>query len=233
MPQIDLDLVTERLSTYFDHSTGGAAAGGLLAPILRLLARGRPVELAEIAEATGRPQHEVETLLKEVPDIETQAGRVTGFGLTLAPTSHRFTVDGKTLYAWCALDTLMFPALLGVEAQVESPCHATGAPVRVHVTPDEVKGVSPADAVVSLVVPQPSRASVRAAFCCEVHFFSSSRAASDWLAARPDALLLSVRDAYEVGRRLGERLGPGGTGARAERGSLAEGNSKRTGMGCC
>ncbi|HKC84179.1 MAG TPA: organomercurial lyase, partial [bacterium] len=38
------------------------------------------------------------------------------------------TVAAVTI--WCALDTLIYPSLLGVEAEVVSPCHASGTPVR-------------------------------------------------------------------------------------------------------
>lgn len=206
MPRTDPELVAQRLATYFDETTGSGAQRHLLRPLLRLLARGRPVGLDEVAEATGLPLEEVEALLKEMPDVETEAGRITGLGLTLHPTPHRVTVDGKALYAWCALDTLMFPALLGSDVRVESPCHATGGPVRLLVSAAKVRSVNPAGAVVSMVVPEPGDATVREAFCCNVHFFRSARAASDWLATRPDALLLPVRDAYDVGRRQGEHL---------------------------
>ncbi|WP_406011622.1 organomercurial lyase [Streptomyces sp. NBC_00637] len=38
-------------------------------------------------------------------------------------------------YTWCALDTLIFPGVLGVTAHVESPCQTTGILVRLTVAP--------------------------------------------------------------------------------------------------
>ena len=85
------------------------------------------------------------------------------------PYPHRFEVDGKQLYAWCALDTLMFPALIGRTAHIASPCHGTGKSVRLTVEPDRVVSVEPSTAVVSIVTPH-EMASVRSAFCNDVHF---------------------------------------------------------------
>ena len=41
--------------------------------------------------------------------------------------SHRFEVAGRTLYTWCAWDSLFLPQILGQEAEVESTCPLTAA----------------------------------------------------------------------------------------------------------
>lgn len=120
---------------------------------------------------------------------------------TLRPTPHRFEIGGVQLYTWCALDTLIFPAVLGRPAQVSSPCHATGQLISATVEPDAIREVEPANAVVSIVAPDGS-ASIRAAFCDEVHFFASGDVAEDWLDHHPGATVLPVADAYELGRPI-------------------------------
>jgi alkylmercury lyase len=135
-----------------------------------------------------------------------EAGRVMGAGLTLRTTPHRFEIAGRRLYTWCALDALMYPGLLAETVRVESPCRASGQPVRVVVTPGGVSAVDPADAVVSLVVPQPGQPP-RRAFCGEVHFFASARAAQAWLVERPQAQVVPVAIAYELGKLLIARRG--------------------------
>lgn len=153
-----------------------------------------------------------------MPDTEFDgAGRVVGWGITQRPTPHHFEVDGRHLFTWCALDTLMFPALLGHAASVSSPCHATGEPVhvRVDVAPDRVSHVTPADAVVSIVTPGET-ASIRGAFCNQVHFFANAGAARPWLAEHPGASVLPVREAFELGRPLVAQMAAGaGAGAGA------------------
>ncbi len=205
----DLEQLSARLSRSLDSAGMTGTSQWWFVPLLRLLARGEPVTVGDLAAATSRSQAEVERALAARPDTEfDEQGRIVGYGLTLRPTPHRFEVDGRALYTWCALDTLIFPALLGRTARITSPCHATGTPVRVTAGPDGVADVDPAQAVVSIVTPQHASA-VREAFCNQVHFFASRQAAEPWLAANPGASVVTVADAYRLGRPLtGTAVGP-------------------------
>jgi len=175
--------------------TSDAARNHLGLAMLRHLAQGQPLELDTLACDTRRPVDEIRSELQRHGDIEyDQAGRIVGNGITLRPTPHRFEIDGRELYTWCALDTLVFPAMLGIPARVESPCHATGQPIRVNVEPDRIRSVEPASAVVS-IVPRPQSASIRASFCNHIHFFADADAAQPWLAEHPDASIVPVTDA--------------------------------------
>jgi alkylmercury lyase len=173
---------------------------GLLVPLLRLLADGEPVPIARLAQASGRPEGDVHRALAAVPDTEyDQDGRIVGQGLTLRPTRHRFTVDGENLYTWCALDTLMFPAVLGKAATIESTSPASGEPIRVTVAADgSVTAVEPTSAVVSLVSPE-DMAEVRSSFCNQVHYFTSPEDAQPWLEAHPEGEVLTVEQARRMG----------------------------------
>lgn len=174
--------------------------------ITQLLLRARPVTVAEIAAATGRPEAEVSEALDSLAPIERDAeGRVLGLGLTLVPTPHRFRVEGRDLYTWCALDTLTFPSLLGVRAEVESPCQTTGTPVRITVTPDGISSVDPASAAVS-VVPIDRAPNIRSAFCDHVHFFRSKEDAGAWLEQHPGGLVVTVAEGFALGRGFAEGL---------------------------
>jgi alkylmercury lyase len=174
--------------------------------MLRRLAEGEPLTLDTLASDTGQPVEAIRAELLRHGDIEyDQAGRIVGNGITLRPTPHRFEIDGRELYTWCALDTLVFPAMLGVCARVESPCRATGQAIHVDVEPDRISSVEPASAVVS-IVPRPQSASIRASFCNHVHFFANVDVAQSWLAEHPDASIVPVADAQEQGRELIESL---------------------------
>lgn len=176
---------------------------GLLIPLLRLLVDGDPVTVEQLAAAAGRALDEVRRGLAAVPDTEyDEQGRIIGQGLTLRPTPHRFTVAGEELYTWCALDTLIFPALLDRPARVESVSPASGEPIRVTVEPaDGVISVEPATAMVSLVNPE-QITSIRSSFCNQVHYFTSPDDAAGWLAEHPDAELAPVAEAYRIGAAL-------------------------------
>lgn len=185
----------------------------LFRPLLRLLASGAPVPVGVIAQATGRSGDTVRAALADWPDTEyDDAGRVVGHGITLNPTPHRFIVRDVELYTWCALDTLMFPHLLDRSARVESPCHASSAPIRMTVHPtDGVADLTPATAVVSLVTPEQS-APVRTGFCTQVHFYAERSLADEWRAERPGATVLPVGDAYRIGYELDFALRSDATG---------------------
>src|SRR6266545_1796454 len=175
-------------------------------PLLHLLALGEPVTVEDLAQATLRTVDEVRQALAGLPDTEyDEQGRIIGHGITLRPTPHRFGVDGRQLFTWCALDTLIFPAVLGQPARVQSPCHSTGVPVHVTVEPEQVTRVDPAPAVVSIVTPD-TCSSIRAAFCNQVHFFASPAAAQPWVDRHSTAVILPVAEAFALGGPLTQTL---------------------------
>lgn len=203
--------LASRLTAAFNGSTAASSRPWLWRPLLQLLAQGRPVTVGQIAHATGRSPGQVREALAANPDNEyDQDGRITGSGLTQNPTAHHFEVDGRQLYTWCALDTLIFPAVLGHAARVTSPCHATGTPVRLTVELDQVTSVEPTTVVVSIVTPD-APASFRTAFCNQVHFFATPDAGKGWLEEHPGATVLPVADAYQLSRPLAEALLTGDT----------------------
>jgi alkylmercury lyase len=208
---IQAQQLATRLTAAFNGGGAASSRPWLWRPLLQLLAQGEPVTVEQLAQATGRTPDQVREALAANPDTEyDEMGRITGSGLTQNPTPHHFEVDGRQLYTWCALDTLVFPAVLGRPAQVTSPCHATGTPIRLTVEPDQVTSVEPTTAVVSIVTPD-APASIRTAFCNQVHFFATPDAAKDWLEGHPGATVLPVSDAYQLGQPLTEALLTGDT----------------------
>jgi alkylmercury lyase len=170
--------------------------------LIVLLSEGKPVSPAQIAAAFGQPPEETETLFRRFPSLEWDtSGNLVGAGLTLRPTPHQFEVNGHHLYTWCALDTLVFPVLLGKTAHITSPCRVTGTLVRLTVTPEGVEQLDPPEAVVSLVTPE-ANPDIRATFCNFIHFFRSSEDASEWLSRHPGASIVPVAEAFQLGRTL-------------------------------
>ncbi|GAC1368479.1 MAG: organomercurial lyase MerB [Pseudarthrobacter sp.] len=175
-------------------------------PLLHLLAQGEPVVIGDLVAVTGRTEPEIRAALAAVPDTEYDGdGRIIGQGLTLRPTPQRIELAGEQLYTWCAMDTLIFPALLGTTARISSTCYATGVPVRLNVGASGATGVEPATAVVSLVNPE-DMSSVRSAFCNQVHFFASTEAARPWLDAHPGGSVVPVTEAHRTGTAMAGSL---------------------------
>jgi len=207
MASADLEQTATRLSMCLRRAADTDGTRPWYPVILRLLARGKPASPAQIAEAVGAPVEKVRERLGTMTDVETDdEGNLVGMGLTLRPTQHRFIVGGRQLYTWCALDTLMFPPLLGEAATVESPCRATGETVRVELGPEGVQRVTPPEAVVSIVVPEECCSTIRGSFCNEVHFFRSREAAADWQREHQEAVIVTVEEGFTLGRLLNRVL---------------------------
>jgi len=180
--------------------------------IYRQLARGEPVSRAELAQALEAPIGTVEELLGR-PNLKSltypdKDGRIIGFGgLAVREMPHRFKVDGRTLYTWCAWDSLFIPVILGEEAEVESPAPGSSAPVRLRVAPDGVNRLQPRTAVMSFLLPsaqafQEDALKAMASFCHYIFFFPNMDAAATWTKSHPDTSVISVSDAFELGRRM-------------------------------
>jgi alkylmercury lyase len=198
-------------TNYVEQTTAliGRVEGQELLPhAIRLLSDGEPVALERLAAAVGWSLQDVEAALAAQTSTERDDhGRLIGLGLTLRPTTHRFTVGGRTLYAWCASDTLMLPVVLGRPAQVESTCPQTSQPIRIELTPDGVARVDPPGAVVSAVRPPGQMTDVRADTCDHGHFFSSLAATAAWADAHPNGHIHPVEEAFRLDRQVIKQLG--------------------------
>ena len=197
-----LETIVERL---LEQSRCGPSDQNLCSQIVSQVTRGKPVTPAALGASLQIHQDELKHRLTQVPDVEyDQAGNVMGWGLTLAPTPHQLQIRGQPLFTWCAFDTVQFPPTLQAEAQVHSTCLVTGEPIRFTLTPEGViEDLTPASAVISLVVPEQccgssDGASVRTSFCEQSHFFQSEQAASSWLVVDPAAILLSMEEAAKL-----------------------------------
>lgn len=108
--------------------------------------------------------------------------------------------------------------LLDVAARVDSVCSTSGEPVRLGVSADGVVDLEPADAVVSLLVPdRPFDDDVRQTLCHYVLFFGSPAAAEEWIQANPGTFWLPVAEAFEVARRVNSAVFPALVGSEAAR----------------
>lgn len=175
---------------------------------------GQPVAPERLAALAGVPLEEALVMLREFAEWDPGGERVVGGGVSLLRTPHRYDptsrqTDRRTVWTWCAPDLLELPVVLGEPARVESPCVATGDPVRVEVTPIRVEDVDPAGAVTSIVMTPPDRLSaVRQRVCDQQNFYRDAEVAAGWLRANPDGLLLPMADAFEVTRRAFRRMLP-------------------------
>lgn len=190
-------------------TVGTGERSHLIRVTLQLLAAGDPITPAELAASAGVSYIELARATAG-QDVEYDGeGRIVGWGLTRKPTPHKFVVDGKQLYTWCAPDTLIFPAVIGRTAHIESPCPTTGTIIRLTVDQDAgITGLDPSTAVLSIVDPeQVDPKAVRATLCNPQHFFATADAARDWQSRHPGMMVLPVAEAYtQIMRPLADAM---------------------------
>src|SRR5437899_5469056 len=105
--------------------------------LYRELAKGQPVDAAQLGRALGVAPAAARGFLNRdsikafvYPDDK---GRVLGFGgLAAAPMHHRLEVDGRTLWTWCAWDSLFISGDLGEAGarRVARPGYRRARPTR-------------------------------------------------------------------------------------------------------
>lgn len=187
--------------------------------LYRELAKGRAIDADQLGRALDvSPEKSRALLERDAIKCFTyldDAGLMAGFGgLATAPMHHRLEVEGRTLWTWCAWDSLFIPEILGHSARATSSDPESREIIRLVVTPDRVESVVPGDAVVSFVQPEPqafdtSAANVMAKFCHFVFFFASRASGESWVAKHPGTFLYPLDDAFALAKRLNARnFGP-------------------------
>jgi len=195
----------------------GPARVRLLLQVIRHLAHGHPITAEQVEHLIadlGIAKDQAHQFLREVTERDATDQIVGAMGLSLSDHPHRLSVAGVSLSAWCALDTLFLPALLQQTVTIESPSPVTNHSIRLRVSPERVEEVIPTEAVVSLVLVDPSRenmASVQAiwsAFCTHVHFFAAREEGEQWASGRDDIVILTVEEGFAWGRQMWSRVFP-------------------------
>jgi len=180
----------------------------------RLMSSGGSIEPAAIAKAVRHVSVDlVNERLNSWPGVfRDDSGRVVGFwghAIESLDPEYRLIADGRTTYAWCALDTLFIPGVIGKAVRVEATDPISGEPVSLVVDREGAREIDPAGAQVSMVIPDgPFGYDVIESFCHKVLFFASEESGSKWIAEHKNTTLLTVEQAFELGRVLTERVAP-------------------------
>ena len=183
--------------------------------LLSELANGNPVTPKRAAELTaGVTEKEAAELFRQAAEQGAEVdenGDLVGNALTLNHTPHRFRIRGNDLYAWCSLDTLFLPALIGDVAEIESTCPISGETIQLTVGPEGLRSYGPPTAVSSVVVPgkTPScdidaSTGPTSSTCTQMHFFANARAAATWARDHDGVEIVSMEQANEIARALAD-----------------------------
>lgn len=182
----------------------------------RHLAQGHPVAKSALADTLGVARDELDKALAG-PLAGTYSqddrGQIRAFWALSLPdqvSPHRLLLDGRTLYAWCAADTLFLPLLIGQTVKVESSLTTTDEPIRLEVHPDrlgEVQG--PEEVAVSFVRAAPeglgdSPAAIMSTYCHHMLFFPNPEIGREWARQhdRGDLVVLPLPEAFDACQRI-------------------------------
>ena len=180
--------------------------------LLRLLAAGKPVSAEQAAKEADLPLEQVQATFSHFADRGgefDEDGNLVGAALTLNPTPHQLIINGRRLYAWCSLDTLFLPGLIGKTAEVQSNDPITAEVIRLTVTPEWVAEYHPSSTVLSVTVPGIScrtdgscgpETGPQSEACSQMRFFASRESAEVWLKDRPGIAVLTVDEAWQLAK---------------------------------
>ncbi len=130
-------------------------------------------------------------------------GNLVGGILSLNPTSHQISFEGRKLYAWCAYDAIYAPGVVGETGRVVSEDPVSGRSIRVSVSPQGIDEVQPEGAVVSIVDPNTDmRGGSESPRCTQMLFFESMESANEWMRDRPDVAILTVEEVLDLAREF-------------------------------
>ena len=184
----------------------------------RALVKGEPLTIDELGRLVNVSPLEVQETLGHLPGFAhfDEAGRMVGLlGLSLQCTAYRFDACGRIVSTWCAWDSLFIPRVIGMRARVASHCPITKKLIQLVVGPEGVVSASSPDLRISFLFDCETgeSASVVRACCDQIHFLSSWQAADLWISDDPEGFVLTLDEAWEVGRSFVDEFLVTGSGA--------------------
>lgn len=205
-----LDRTTAELTRPGGALDLGPAKTRLVNRIFQLLARGGPISRDDLHDAAAELGIDLATADELVDSWAERddAGTVVGLGVTYNPTPHRMTVDGADMWAWCAIDTLIFAILLDKEITVESDAPGGRGTTRLRASRAGVSRVEPAGAVITWPtrdrdqVDISTTAGIWGTFCHHSFLFPSREDAERWAARRDDIEILSLDEGFAIAQAL-------------------------------
>ena len=165
---------------------------------LRLLAKGKPVSVEMVGNKLGIPKRIAQSVFEASAGKGEwdNEGRLIGSALTLVPTPHRFRINDKDLYTWCAQDTILLPGILGMTAEIVSPDPLNGEMIKLVISPEGPREYIPESTVLTIFQATEPATGPSSAVCTNSHYFTSQASAEEWSQGRPSVRILTVDEAF-------------------------------------
>jgi alkylmercury lyase len=154
-----------------------------------------PLSMGEFSKLMSLSESEAIDLANNKGELN-ESGELVGFlGFSIVPTNHQLFIGGKIFYTWCAADTLIFPAILKVDAKVISTDPITNEEIKVSIENENLTSIEPRQAMISWI-DEVDDSDIRCSMCNRVHFFESEVSANKWQENNLDARIFSVKDYF-------------------------------------
>lgn len=156
------------------------------------------VSIAKFAEIMAVSEEEALRLAQNKGELNTQGELVALLGFSVVPTNHTLLIENNKFYTWCAADTLIFPAILGINVIIYSTDPINSERIRIEVKKEFLTDISPPTAMISWV-DEVDQDDIRCSMCNRVHFFVSEETAAKWQAHNQDVRVFTVADYFASG----------------------------------
>lgn len=151
-----------------------------------------PVLFAKLMDVPINKAHEIIQLYGET----NKEGDITGYlGLSLNKTAHQLNFDNKSLYAWCAMDTILLPRYLIHRWEIISKDPITGNHVKLSISDNLLEWTKPVPVFISWMEKADS-CDIRSSFCQYSYFFESELSANKWQIKNPIANIYPVEQFF-------------------------------------
>jgi len=209
MDHSSIDKFREKTRQALDKLPEGAYEAELRLQViaLQLLSKGEPVSPDRLAEAWNMPIEQVQAIFEQASKLGTlqldNSGNMVGTAISLIPSSHKFQIDGKNLYAWCAYDAIYAPGVIGKNGIIDSADPISNEPIRIMVSPEGVKESEPKGIFATVVgMDADARGGAESPRCNQMQFFVSEENANKWSADHPGVSIMTVDQLFDVAREF-------------------------------
>jgi mercuric reductase len=165
--------------------------------------QGRPLSREEMATLTG--DIPLDTALERLAadDLVVLSADRTGvtgaYPFTVGERVHTVQVNGRRLYAMCALDALSVAPMFDIATTVNSRCHVTDTPIGIRMQGREIGSAEPAQPRVGIRWQSTSGCAAES-LCLDMVFLRDRDTAEDWRAQDPDNItILDLPSAVAMG----------------------------------
>lgn len=178
--------------------------------------RGRAPGPAELKSLVPGGPDRIDSVLqdlaaKDVIFLDRASGAIVGaYPFSARPTPHRVRLDGREVYALCAIDALGIAGMLKQPIQITSACPHCGARIGLAVTADgeTITEVEPSSILVWAGVAVAGQGCCAVTLCPEINFFCSPAHLETWRQGHQgvEGEALGLLPALYVANRIFARL---------------------------